>query len=96
MKVRYRARALSDLETIHRYLEPCSPAGARNVLTAIHAAIAGIADYPHSAEQTSDPAIRVKVLGRYRYKIFYAVVGPDTVEIVHIRHAARRPWREDR
>jgi plasmid stabilization system protein ParE len=34
--------------------------------------------------------IRVKILGRYRYKIFYRV--DDTrVEIVHVRHSAREP-----
>jgi len=92
MKVRYRARALSDLDEIYRYLEPRSPSGARNVLRAIHAAIDNIAQYPFSAERTSDPDIRVKVLGRYRYKIFYSVPGTDTVEIVHVRHTARRPW----
>jgi plasmid stabilization system protein ParE len=95
MRVRYRARALSDLEEINRYLEPRSPAGARNVLRTIHAAINDIAQFPHSAEQTSDPDIRVKVLGRYRYKIFYGVIEPDAIEIIHVRHAARRPWPGD-
>jgi plasmid stabilization system protein ParE len=92
MKVRYRARALSDLEDIYRYLEPRSPTGARNVLKSIYAAITMIADRPYSVERTSDPEIRVKVLGRYRYKIFFSVIDPDTVEIIHVRHAARRPW----
>jgi hypothetical protein len=32
-------------------------------------------------------------LGRYPYKIFYRVTN-DTVEILHIHHAARRPWDE--
>ena len=95
MIVRYRARALSDLQEIFRYLEPRSPAGARNVLRGIHAAIGEIAGFPHSAQQTSDADIRVKVLGRYRYKIFYSVVAPDTVEIIHVRHSARRPWPDD-
>lgn len=94
MKV--RARALSHLEAIYRYLEPRSPVGARNVLKAIHAATAIVADRPFSAERTSDPDIRVKVLGRYRYKIFFAVIGTDAVEIIHIRHTARRPWAGDK
>lgn len=92
MNVRYRARAISDLEEIYRYLEPRSPVGARNVLRTIHAAIDGIAQYPFSAEKTSDPDIRVKVLGRYRYKIFYSVIELVTIEIIHVRHAARKPW----
>jgi plasmid stabilization system protein ParE len=38
------------------------------------------------------PGIRVRIIGRYRYKIFYALAGDGAVEIIHIRHAARRPW----
>jgi plasmid stabilization system protein ParE len=91
MTVRYRARALSDLEEISRYLTPRSPTGARNVLHAIHSAIEQVAMQPQSAIQTSVAGIRVKILGRYRYKIFYRV-DADAVEIIHVRHSARRPW----
>jgi toxin ParE1/3/4 len=92
MKVRYRARAQSDIDAIYLYLEPLSLTGARNVLKAIYSAIALIAEHPYSTERTSDPDIHVKVLGRYRYKIFFEVVDANTVEIIHVRHAARRPW----
>jgi plasmid stabilization system protein ParE len=92
MKVRYRARALADLEEISRYLEPRSPVGARNVLGAIRDSVEQIAGDPFLAARTSDPALRVKVLGRYRYKIFYEVIDSDAVDITHIRHTARRPW----
>jgi plasmid stabilization system protein ParE len=34
----------------------------------------------------------VKLLTHYPYKIFYRVRG-GAVEIVHIRHAVRRPWK---
>jgi len=37
------------------------------------------------------PGVRVMLLVRYRYKIFYRVVG-TTVRIIHIRHMSRRPW----
>ncbi|HKY85506.1 MAG TPA: type II toxin-antitoxin system RelE/ParE family toxin [Pseudorhodoplanes sp.] len=67
--------------------------GARNVLQAVRDAVDEIGRTPHGSRQTSDPDIRVKVLGRYRYKIFYSVSG-DTIEIVHIRHAVRRPWKD--
>jgi plasmid stabilization system protein ParE len=92
MKVSYRARALADLEEISGYLEPRSPVGARNVLRAIRDAVDQIARDPLAAARTSDPALRVKILGRYRYKIFYEVIAPDSIDIVHIRHTARRPW----
>lgn len=93
MRVRYRAQAKADLEEIYRYLDRRSPTGARNVLRAIHAAVGIVAEHPYASQRTSDPDIHVKTVGRYRYKIFYAVVDGDYVEIIHIRHAARRPWQ---
>ena len=91
MRVRYRERALADLENIHGFLDSRNPSGARNVLAAIHRAIGEVAKNPLSARATSDPAIRVKVVGRYLYKVFYSV-GADAIEILHVRHGARRPW----
>ena len=91
MKVHYREAALADLAHISSYLEKRSPSGARNVLRAIHSAINLIAESPLSARQSTDPSIRVKVVDRYGYKIFYTP-GSDTIEILHIRHGARRPW----
>jgi plasmid stabilization system protein ParE len=92
MSVRYRERALSDLEEIAQYLEPRSPTGARNVLRAIYGAIEHIERHPLSAVETSISGIRVRILGRYRYKIFYCLAEDRAIEIVHIRHTARRPW----
>lgn len=92
MNVRYRALALADLDAIFGFLDARSPSGARNVLGALAEAIDAIAENPLASPRTSDPDIRVKILGRYRYKIFYSVVGDEFVEIIHVRHAARRPW----
>ena len=36
--------------------------------------------------------VRVALVQRYPYKIFYRLRDGDTVEILHIRHTARRPW----
>jgi len=93
MSVRYRELALSDLEQISQYLEPRSPTGARRVLGAIFRAIEQIERHPQSAIQTSAPGIRVRIIGRYRYKIFYSLAQDGAIEIVHVRHTARRPWR---
>jgi toxin ParE1/3/4 len=91
MSLRYRARALADIDAIHRFLEEHSAAGARNVLHAIYASIHLIAEHPLSYQRTDDPDIRVHVVRRYRYKIFYSVTGA-TVEIIHVRHTSRRSW----
>jgi len=92
MKVRYRERALADIESIFQYLNERSPSGARNVLAALADAVDSIAANPMAATASSAPDIRVKILGRYRYKIFYCIMDDDTIEIIHVRHAARRPW----
>jgi len=94
MRVRYRELALSDIDHIFRYLDERSPAGARKVIDAIRAVISDIARNPLSGRRTSDPTVRVKVVSRYGYKIFYSVEA-DAIEILHVRHGARRPWRSE-
>jgi toxin ParE1/3/4 len=91
MRLRYRAQALGDIDAIQRYLDERSPSGARSVLRAIYASIQLIAEHPLSYQRTDDPDIRIHVVRRYRYKIFYSVVD-DAVEIIHVRHTSRRPW----
>ena len=92
MRLRYRALALGDIDEIGRYLEQRSPSGALNVLRAIYAGIRLIAEQPYGSQRANDQGVRVKVLHRYRYKIFYSILDEDTVEIIHIRHTSRRPW----
>lgn len=91
MKVRYRELALADLDNIFRYLDERSPTGARKVIVAIHSAIGEAAQNPLGTRRTSDPTVRVKIVSRYGYKIFYSVEA-DSIEILHVRHGARRPW----
>jgi toxin ParE1/3/4 len=93
MRLRFTPQARRDIERIYDYLNQRSPSGADNVSVAIYAASRFIAERPKASPLTEKPNVRVKVLRRYRYKIFYHVVG-DTVEILHIRHTARRPWKD--
>ena len=93
MKVRYRTRAFADIDEINEYLEQRSATGARNVLVSIHAAVRNIGEQPYASERTDNPDIRVKLVRRYRYQIFYSIVDADTVEIIHVRHTSRRPWK---
>ena len=71
MKVHYRDRALADLDEIFQYIDKRSPSGARNVIDAINAAINAIAEHPLAAQETSFPHIRVKIVRRYQYKVFF-------------------------
>jgi len=92
MRVRYTPRARGDIERIYRYLEKRSPGGAHNVLRAIYAGVQFISEYPLASGRTDDPQVRVRIVRRYRYKVFYSIVDDDTVEIFHVRHTSRRRW----
>jgi toxin ParE1/3/4 len=91
MKVWYRAQALADIDQIYLYLKERSPGGAAKLLRAIYAGIHLIAERPHAWPQTDDRTVRVKIVRRYHYKIFYSVLD-EHVEILHVRHTARVPW----
>ncbi|HMA71866.1 MAG TPA: type II toxin-antitoxin system RelE/ParE family toxin [Xanthobacteraceae bacterium] len=91
MRIRYRAQALADIDEIGRYLIKRSPSGARNVLRSIRASVRFIAENPLASEKTDFADVRMKVVVEYPYKIFYSV-HPDFIEVLHIRHSARRPW----
>ena len=78
MRVRYTPRARGDIERIYQYLEKRSPSGARNVLRAIHAGVQFISEYPQASDRTDDPRVRVKIVRRYRYRVFYRIVDGDT------------------
>jgi len=96
MKLRYSPRASNDLDSIYEFLDRHSPAGAARVMAAIYAAVEFIRRNPHASEMTSFHGVRGKVVHRYRFKVFYRLVeGADVIEIVHVRHASRRPWTEE-
>jgi toxin ParE1/3/4 len=92
VRVRYTPRALGDIDQIYKYLDKRSASGALSVLLAIYAGVQFVAERPAAAERTDDPNVRVKVVRRYRYKIFYRLAG-ESVEILHVRHSSRRPWK---
>jgi toxin ParE1/3/4 len=94
MKVRYTPRAFADREAIFDYLEKRSPRGARTVEIAIENSIQRLEHFPYSAPATDEPDIRELIVPRLPYKVYYRVAGEE-IWIVHIRHAARRPWRAE-
>jgi toxin ParE1/3/4 len=94
MKVVYTAAALSDLDEIADWLATHYPTIAPAVERRIRAVVTRIGRWPESARRSAKRSgIRVVPVGRYPYKIFYRATA-DAVEILHIHHAARRPWDE--
>lgn len=94
MRVYYSPRATRDLTSIFLYLDAHSKAGASNVMRAIRESVRLVAEHPDAWQSTDMQGIRVKVVRRYRFLIFYRVLEEQgEIEIVHVRHGARRPWR---
>jgi plasmid stabilization system protein ParE len=94
MKVVYTEEALEDLDAIADWLIAHYPTVAPAVERRIRSVVEHIARWPESSRRSAKrPGVRAVPLGRYPYKIFYRVTD-DTVEILHIHHAARQPWDE--
>ena len=96
MKVVYSGRAIADLELIASYYRTLAdPNISRAVELRLHRVIDRIARHPDGAPRLAQrPQVRVAHVVRYPYNIFYRVRG-EAVEILHIRHTARRPWTGD-
>lgn len=90
MKVVYTTEALADLQSISEWLSIHYPGIAPVVAQRIRAVVAHIARWPESARRVEEhPGVRALPIGRYPYIVFYTVIA-DTVEILHIHHAARQ------
>jgi plasmid stabilization system protein ParE len=61
------------------------------VLQAIYSTIQLIADHPEAAPRTDSPEVRVALVRRYGYRIFYTIAN-EAIQVLHVRHASRQPW----
>ena len=88
MRVRYTPRAFADREAIFDYIERRNPRAAREVKAFIGKRISELGDTVLRHRAIPRLGVHALWLGRYPY---YRI-GRDEIAIVHIRHAARRPW----
>ena len=95
MRIVYSPRAIRDLDTIAAYYRTVADSKiASAIAERIEYVVNRLGRHPHSAPRVvSRTDVRVALVLRYPYKIFYRVRA-DVVEILHIRHTARRPWSE--
>jgi plasmid stabilization system protein ParE len=91
MIVRFSRRASRDLDALLSYIAERSPNGAASVAASLLRGMQLIAENPGAGKRTDKSGVSVSILGDYPYKIFYRVRG-EFVEIVRVRHGARRPW----
>ena len=94
MKVVYSPRSIRDLERIAaRHRKVADIKTARAIADRIEFVINRLVRHPKSAPGVADRSgVRVVLVLRYPYKIFYRL-REDAVEILHVRHTARRSWK---
>ena len=95
MKVVYTDEALSDLDDIFRYIAEQYPGTLTRFQTRLRTAAARISAWPSSAPRVHNYSeLRMVNLAPYPYRLFYRV-KEDRIEVLHVRHAARRlPWED--
>ena len=95
MKVRITRPALDDLDRIHAYISRDNPAAASRVVTRLVDRAMELAQAPYQGREVDESNVRVIVVPRFRYFIFYTIAG-DEVHVTHFRHTSRRrPWELD-
>jgi toxin ParE1/3/4 len=94
MTVDYTKRAIADLLNIATHYEGTgNPGVGQRIAARIDEVVARIAAHPRSGRTVANQqGLRVVPLLRFPYVIFYEITAPGTIQILHIRHAARRPW----
>jgi plasmid stabilization system protein ParE len=93
MKLRFTIPAQKDLSTIYAYITDRDLAAADRVVARLRDVSSRLALNPHLGHPTTRKDVRVFSVRTYPYVIYYRIRG-DALEILHIRHTARRPWDE--
>ena len=88
-KIVWTEPASFDLEKIDRYLRRRNPSAARKITEGLLQRLEILETQPQIG-RIYDPELPYRLLPHRSYKIFYRVLaGERTVEIAHVRHAAR-------
>jgi toxin ParE1/3/4 len=89
MKLRYKKRALADIEAIHRYIVGYDKRAAEGVVQRIERSIGRLLILPMSGRPGSRPGIRLLVVPGLPYIVVHRV-GDETIDIIAVLHTARR------
>jgi len=95
MRIVWTLGAVADLDDILAYTGGHFPQSAIPLEHRIRATVDRLSLWPLSAEGVEERlGVRVVTLVRYPFRIFYRV-AENYIEILHIRHAARRMWDDE-
>jgi addiction module RelE/StbE family toxin len=89
MRVRFTRPAQTDLYAIYDYVSRDDPRAASRLVTQLIDRARSLGDSPHEGRETDESNVRVIVVPRLRYFIFYSIESGE-VQITHIRHTSRQ------
>jgi len=95
MRIRFTETALEEVDDILSYIARHNPSAALEVSEAIVDAVAWINARPRASPVVYPGDVRAKPIGRFQYRIYYAIRGDELI-IRNIRSTRRqRPWEDD-
>ncbi|MBV9066909.1 MAG: type II toxin-antitoxin system RelE/ParE family toxin [Methylobacteriaceae bacterium] len=88
--MRWRLRALRELDAICEYVARENPAAAQAILRRVQESANYLTVFPQLGQATSVGGVRTKLVPGYR--LFYTVLADrDEVQIIRVRDVRRRP-----
>jgi plasmid stabilization system protein ParE len=95
MKVIWTPGAFADPDDILGYTGRHFPQSVAPLEQRVRTTIERLSQWPQSAKRFEGRSgVRVATPVRYPFRIFYRVAD-DHIEILHIRHAARKMWDDE-
>lgn len=91
MRLRYAPRAAQDIQEIGAYLHARNPAASAEVRAEIIRHLNMFSEHPNAGRDVGRGLRRSAVPRRPYIIIYRADVGTDTLVVLTIRHASRRP-----
>ena len=89
MNIRYSRRALSQLASVHEYLQQRNQSGAQNVTASVRATIDRLRDMPLLGKTTDEVGVHVIIEPEYLYRVFYNFDGQEVL-VIRILHGRQR------
>ena len=89
MIVRYKRRALEDIQRIHDYIAQFDPTAAKRVVERVERSIGRLAILPFSGRQGIVAGTRLLAVPGLPYIVVHRV-RDDAVDIVAVLHTARK------
>jgi plasmid stabilization system protein ParE len=89
MNIRYSRRALSQLASVHEYLQEGDGSAADNVTSSIRSTIARLKEMPLLGKPPDEVGVHAIIEAEYHYRVFYTVEH-DEVFVLRILHGRQR------